>query len=126
MSKQAQGRFLGDNQALATNTMIRGSSRKLNLLAQLIRGKDVNQALVDLEFSPKAMAKDVRKVLLSAIANAESNHNLDIGLLVVHEATVGKALVMKRFRARAKGRAGPIKKPFSKIRIVVEQLEEIV
>jgi len=125
MGKVANGRPVKDNQALSENSMLRGSPRKLNLLAEMIRGMRVDAAMSALSLSPKGVAPEVYKVLISAVANAEHNHGLDINQLVVAEATVGKAVVMKRFRARAKGRAGPIKKPFSKIRIVVEEQEEI-
>jgi large subunit ribosomal protein L22 len=103
--------------------MIRISPQKLNLVAQMIRGKKVASALADLEFSRKRIAKDVRKCLESAIANAENNHDLDVDDLVVAEAHVGKALVLKRFSPRAKGRAGSIHKPFSHLTIVVRQVE---
>nr|WP_274942993.1 50S ribosomal protein L22 [Govania unica] len=104
--------------------MIRVSPQKLNLLAGLIRGKKVDRAIADLVFSRKAHAEDVKKVLQSAIANAENNHQLDVDQLVVAEASVGKSLVMKRFSPRARGRVGKIMKPFSRIRIIVRQIEE--
>jgi large subunit ribosomal protein L22 len=100
------------------------SPQKLNLLAQLIRGKKVDRALADLTFSRKRVAKDVKKTLESAIANAENNHALDVDALVVAEAYVGKNLVMKRIRARARGRAGRIEKPFAQITVVLRQVEE--
>ena len=124
MSKQAAPRRVADNEALATGTMIKGSAQKLNLVAQLIRGRKVEDALNVLTFSKKAMAVDVRKVLASAIANAENNHNLDVDSLVVAEAWVGKNLVMKRGRPRARGRFGKIMKPFSEITIKVRQAGE--
>ncbi len=124
MGKKAAARALPDNEALAVGTMIRVSPQKLNLVAGLIRGKPVEKALADLTFSKKRHAQDVKKVLQSAIANAENNHQLDVDQLVVAEASVGKALVMKRFRARARGRVGKILKPFSRLRIVVRQVEE--
>lgn len=124
MGKKATPRSLTDEQALAQNNMLRGSAQKLNLLARMIRGKKVSIALDELTLSPKKMSVDVKKVLMSAIANAENNHGLDIDQLIVKEATVGKALVMKRFMARAKGRVGRIRKPFSKLRIIVEQEKE--
>lgn len=124
MSKQAAPRRVADNEALATGTMIKGSAQKLNLVAQLIRGRKVEDALNVLTFSKKAMAVDVRKVLASAIANAENNHNLDVDSLIVAEASVGKSISMKRFHARARGRASRIVKPFSRIRIVVREQEE--
>lgn len=124
MGKNAAPRRVGDNEALAVGNMIRTSPQKLNLVAQLIRGKSAEAALADLTFSKRRIAKDVKKVLQSAIANAENNHQLDVDRLVVSEATVGKALVMKRFRPRARGRVGKILKPFSRIRIVVRQVEE--
>ena len=124
MGKKAAARALSDNEALAVGNMIRVSPQKLNLVAGLIRGKPVEKALADLSFSKKRHAVDVKKVLQSAIANAENNHHLDVDQLVVSEASVGKALVMKRFRARARGRVGKIMKPFSRLRIVVRQVEE--
>ncbi|KCZ47545.1 MAG: 50S ribosomal protein L22 [Rhodobacterales bacterium] len=107
------------NEARAVLRMYRSSPQKLNLLAQQIRGLPVERALAELQFSPKRPAKDVRKLLQSAIANAENNHNLDIDSLVVAEAHVGKNLVMKRIRARARGRAAPIQKPFAQLTIVL-------
>ena len=124
MSKPASPRKVGDKEALAVNTSVRGSPYKLNLVAGLIRGKRVGDALNILTFSKKAMAVDVRKVLASAVANAENNHNLDVDALVVHEASVGKGLVMKRFATRARGRSARIVKPFSRIRVVVREQEE--
>ena len=124
MGKAANPRKVGDKEALAVGTMIRGSARKLNLVAGLIRGKKVEQALNILQFSPKAMAEDVRKVLASAVANAENNHNLDVDALVVSEASVGKSISMKRFATRARGRSSRIVKPFSRIRVVVREQEE--
>jgi large subunit ribosomal protein L22 len=122
MGKPVNPRRVGDKEALAVATTVRGSPYKLNLVAGLIRGKKVGDALNILSFSKKAMAIDVRKVLASAIANAENNHNLDVDALVVKEASVGKALVMKRFTPRARGRASRIIKPFSRIRVVVREL----
>ena len=124
MSKPKRDRSLKDNEALAKTLMIRVSQQKLNLVAQLIRGKKVASALADLQFSRKRIAVDVKKCLESAIANAENNHDLDVDDLVVAEAFVGKALVMKRFHARGRGRAGGILKPFSNLTIVVRQVEE--
>ena len=124
MSKQAAPRKVGDKEALAVGTMIRGSARKLNLVEGLIRGRKVEEALNILQFSPKAMATDVRKVLASAVANAENNHNLDVDALVVSEASVGKSISMKRFATRARGRSSRIVKPFSRIRVVVREQEE--
>jgi large subunit ribosomal protein L22 len=123
MGKKARGRDLPDNEAKAIARMLRVSPQKLNLVAGLIRGKKVAAALADLEFSRKRIAKEVRKCLESAIANAENNHDLDVDDLVVAEAYVGKALVMKRFHARARGRAGRIEKPFSHLTIVVREVE---
>ena len=123
MSKTAHPRALADNEAKAVARMLRISPQKLNLVAQLIRGKKVSTALADLEFSRKRIARDVRKCLESAIANAENNHSLDVDDLVVAEAHVGKALVMKRFHPRARGRSGGILKPFSHLTIVVRQVE---
>ena len=124
MSKQSAPRRVADNEALAVATMIRGSDRKLNLVAGLIRGKKVGQALNILSFSKRAMAVDVKKVLASAIANAENNHNLDVDALVVAEASVGKSMSLKRFATRARGRSSQIVKPFSRLRVVVRQVEE--
>ena len=123
MGKTANPRRVGDKEALAVGTTIRGSAQKLNLVAALIRGRSAEQALNILSFSTKAMAVDVRKVLASAIANAENNHNLDVDALVVQEASVGKALSMKRFATRARGRSSRIIKPFSRIRVVVREQE---
>jgi large subunit ribosomal protein L22 len=124
MGKQARERSLPDNEAQAKTRLIRISPQKLNLVAQLIRGKAVATALADLQFSRKRIAKDVKKTLESAIANAENNHSLDVDDLVVAEAHVGKALVMKRFSPRARGRVGRIEKPFSNLTIVVRQVRE--
>jgi len=123
MSKKARERSLADNEAKAVARMLRVSPQKLNLVAQLIRGKKVQTALADLEFSRKRIARDVRKCLQSAIANAENNHDLDIDDLVVSQAHVGKALVIKRFVPRGRGRSGKIMKPFSHLTIVVRQVE---
>jgi len=124
MAKQAKARRLTPVEAGAKVTALRTSARKLNLVAQSIRGLKVQRALNELEFSHKRIARDVRKALYSAISNAENNHNLDIDSLVVAEAFVGKNLVMKRFAARARGRASRIEKPFSEITIVVRELGE--
>jgi len=124
MGKAKRPRTLKDNEAQAVLHMVRTSPRKLNLVAQLIRGKKVAAALADLEFSQKRIAKSVRKTLQSAIANAENNHQLDVDNLVVAEAHVGKALVMKRFNPRARGRVGRIMKPFSNLTVVVREVEE--
>jgi large subunit ribosomal protein L22 len=124
MSKQAAPRKVGDKEALAVGTMIRGSAQKLNLVAGLIRGRKVEEALNILKFSSKGMSEDVYKVLASAIANAENNHNLDVDSLVVAEASVGKSISMKRFATRARGRSTRIVKPFSRIRVVVREQEE--
>jgi large subunit ribosomal protein L22 len=121
MGKPAAPRALADNEAKAVLRMLRVSPQKLNLVAQLIRGKKVSTALADLEFSRKRIARDVRKCLESAIANAENNHDLDVDDLVVSQAFVGKALVMKRFHARARGRAGRVEKPFSNLTIIVRE-----
>jgi large subunit ribosomal protein L22 len=122
MSKEKAQRALKENEAKAVARMLRVSPQKLNLLAQLIRGKKVDRALADLEFSRKRIAFDVKKTLESAIANAENNHSLDVDDLVVAEAYVGKALVMKRFSARARGRSGRIEKPFSHLTIVLREV----
>jgi large subunit ribosomal protein L22 len=124
MSKPAAPRKVGDKEALAVGTMIRGSAQKLNLVAGLIRGRKVEEALNILKFSPKAMSEDVYKVLASAVANAENNHNLDVDALVVSEASVGKSITMKRFATRARGRSTRIEKPFSRLRVVVREQEE--
>jgi large subunit ribosomal protein L22 len=124
MGKSARERDLKENEAKAVARMIRVSPQKLNLVAQMIRGKKVASALADLEFSRKRISKDVRKCLESAIANAENNHDLDVDDLVVAEASVGKALVIKRFAARGRGRVGRIFKPFSNLTIVVREVEE--
>ena len=121
MGKRARERDLAENEAKAVSKMMRVSPQKLNLVAQLIRGKKVASALADLEFSRKRIAKDVRKCLESAIANAENNHDLDVDELVVAEAHVGKALVIKRFSPRGRGRVGKILKPFSHLTIVVRE-----
>ena len=121
MSKPKAPRRVADNEALAVGTTIRGSAQKLNLVAGLIRGKKAEEAVVALNFSRKAMAVDVRKCLQSAIANAENNHNLDIDRLWVKEASVGKSITMKRFATRARGRSSRIVKPFSRLRIVVQE-----
>ena len=123
MSKPKNERALPETHAKAVARMLRVSPQKLNLLAQLIRGKKVDTALADLEFSRKRIAVEVRKTLQSAIANAENNHDLDVDDLVVSEAFVGKALVMKRFSPRARGRAGRIEKPFSNLTIIVREVE---
>ena len=123
MGKSARGRRLADNEAKAVTRMIRISPQKLNLVAGLIRGKKAATALADLQFSRKRIAHDVRKTLESAIANADNNHELDVDDLVVAEAHVGKAMVLKRFSPRARGRVGHIQKPFSHLTIVVRQVE---
>ena len=124
MSKVKSPRRVGEKEALAVGNTIRGSAQKLNLVAALIRGKKAGDALNILSFSPKAMARDVRKVLASAIANAENNHNLDVDALVVAEASVGKSISLKRFSPRARGRSSRIVKPFSRVRIVVREQQE--
>jgi large subunit ribosomal protein L22 len=121
MGKESRARVLGDTQAKAIGRGIRTSPRKLNLVAQTIRGKKAGAALSELTFSPKRVALVVKKVLQSAIANAENNHDLDVDDLVVTEASVGKNMVLKRFHARARGRGAAIEKPFSQITIVVEE-----
>src|ERR1700726_5098519 len=121
MSKRARGRSLSESEAKAVSRMLRISPQKLNLVAALIRGKKVAAALADLEFSRKRIARDVRKCLESAIANAENNHDLDVDDLVVTQAHVGKALVLKRFSPRGRGRMGRILKPFANLTIVVRE-----
>jgi large subunit ribosomal protein L22 len=124
MGKAKRERVLKENEAMAVTRNIRVSPQKLNLLAQLIRGKKVDRALADLTFSRKRVAKDVKKTLQSAIANAENNHSLDVDTLVVSEAYVGKNLVLKRMRPRARGRAARIDKPFAQMTVIVRQVEE--
>jgi large subunit ribosomal protein L22 len=124
MGKAKSPRRVADNEALAVGTSIRGSAQKLNLVAELIRGKKVEEALNILSFSKRAMARDASKVLASAVANAENNHNLDVDALIVAEASVGKAITMKRFHTRGRGKSTRILKPFSKLRIVVRESEE--
>ncbi len=124
MGKAKRERVLKDNEAKAVLRMVRTSPRKLNMVAQLIRGKKVSVALADLEFSRRRIAGAVKKTLQSAVANAENNHQLDVDNLVVAEAHVGKALVMKRFQPRARGRVGRIEKPFSNLTVVVREVEE--
>ena len=119
MGKKSFGRGLADNEAMAFAKNLRTSSQKLNLVAQTIRGKTCEKALAALGFSRRRIAGEVRKLLESAIANAENNHQLDVDRLYVAEATVGKGIVMKRWRPRARGRIGRIKKPFSHLRLVV-------
>ena len=123
MSKQAKPRALPENEAKCVARMLRVSPQKLNLLAQLIRGKKVETALADLEFSRKRISVEVKKALESAVANAENNHELDVDDLIVSEAYVGKAMVMKRFSPRARGRAGRIEKPFSNLTIIVREVQ---
>ncbi len=124
MSKPQSPRKVGEKEALSVGTQIRGSAQKLNLVAGLIRGRSAADAMNILAFSKKAMAVDARKVLASAIANAENNHNLDVDALVVHEASVGKSITMKRFATRGRGKSTRILKPFSRLRIVVREQEE--
>ncbi len=124
MGKRSHQRVLGENEAMASVRHLRTSPRKLNLVAESIRGMDCEKALAQLTFSRRRIAVDVKKVLEAAIANAENNHHLDVDRLFVAEATVGKSLVMKRWRARARGRVGRIMKPFSNLRLVVREREE--
>ena len=124
MAKTSSPRKVGDKEALAVGNTIRGSAQKLNLVAGLIRGRKVEEALNILKFSTKGMAHDVSKVLASAIANAENNHNLDVDALIVSEASVGKSITLKRFATRARGRSTRIEKPFSRLRVVVREQEE--
>ena len=125
MGKPKHERSLADNEAQAIAKNLRVSPQKLNLVAGLIRGKKVNSALADLEFSKKRIAQDVRKCVMSAVANAENNHGLDVDDLVVAEAWVGKNLVMKRFAARGRGRSSAIEKPFSQITVVVREVKPV-
>jgi large subunit ribosomal protein L22 len=124
MGKQKAPRRVADNEALAVGTTIRGSAQKLGLVAALIRGRKAEEAMNILSFSRKAMARDAAKVLASAIANAENNHDLDVDALVVAEASVGKSITMKRFATRGRGKSTRILKPFSRLRIVVREQEE--
>ncbi len=124
MGKPKRERSLAENEAQAVATQIRVSPQKLNLVASMIRGKKADAALTTLAFSRRRIAGDVKKVLESAIANAENNHGLDVDRLYVREAFVGKSLVMKRWRARARGRAAKIQKPFSRLTIIVRETEE--
>ena len=124
MGKPSRERSLSDKEAMAVARNLRVSPQKLNLVAGLIRGKKVNQAIADLEFSRKRIALDVRKCVMSAVANAENNHGLDVDQLVVKEAWVGKNLVMKRFHPRGRGRGAPVMKPFSQITVVVRETED--
>lgn len=124
MSKKTAPRDLADNEARAFSASIRVSPQKLNLVAQSIRGLSAEAALAQLTFSRRRIAVDVKKVLQSAIANAENNHQLDVDRLVVAEAYVGKALVMKRWRARARGRTGRIQKPFSNLTVIVREMDD--
>ncbi len=124
MGKEKSPRRVADNEALSIGTTIRGSAQKLNLVAALIRGRKVEDAMNILAFSKRAMAVDARKVLASAIANAENNHNLDVDALVVAEASVGKSITMKRFHTRGRGKSTRILKPISRLRIVVREQAE--
>ena len=124
MSQKKNERRVAETEARAFSKFIDSSPYKLNLVAEMIRGKKAEKALVDLQFDRKRVAKDVKKVLQSAVANAENNHNLDVDRLYIAEATVGKAMVMKRFHARARGRSAGIKKFFSNLTIVVKERAE--
>ena len=124
MGQKKNERRVAENAAMAKGKLIKTSPQKLNLVAQLIRGKKVEKALAELTFSRKRVSQDVKKVLMSAIANAENNHDLDIDSLVVDQAYVGKNLVMKRWTPRGRGRIGRIQKPFSEITIIVKEVEE--
>jgi large subunit ribosomal protein L22 len=125
MGKRKTERRLDETEAMAFSKTMRVSPQKLNLVAQTIRGQSADAALASLAFSRRRIAGEVRKVLESAIANAENNHQLDVDRLYVKEATVGKTMVMKRFRARARGRIGRIYKPFSNLTVIVREREEI-
>jgi large subunit ribosomal protein L22 len=124
MSKKARERSLADNEAQAVARVLRTSPQKLNLVCQTIRGRNAEKALAELTFSKRRIARDVKKTLQSAIANAENNHQLDVDRLYVAEATVGRSFVMKRFRARARGRVGRLLKPWSRLTLVVREREE--
>jgi large subunit ribosomal protein L22 len=125
MGKAANPRRVAENEALAVARLIRVGAQKLNLVAQSIRGLDVNGALATLTFSKRRVSNDVKKVLQSAIANAENNHQLDVDRLYVVEASVGRSMVLRRFRARARGRGASIQKPFSRLRIVVRERAQV-
>ena len=125
MGKPKHPRALADNEAKAIAANIRISPQKLNLVAQMIRGKKVQAAIADLEFSRKRVAEHVRKCVISAVANAENNHGLDVDELVVAEAYVGKNMVLKRFHARGRGRASSVMRPFAQITVVVRQVEGV-
>ena len=124
MGKSSHPRMLEETEAKAVARNLRGSPRKLNLVAQSIRGKSAEAALAELTFSKRRIAQDVKKVVQSAVANAENNHQLDVDRLFIAEATVGKGFVMKRWRARARGRVGRIQKPWSSITVIVREREE--
>jgi large subunit ribosomal protein L22 len=124
MGKPKRERRLAETEAKAVAKSLRVSPQKLNLVAGMIRGKKVNQALADLQFSRKRIAGDVRKCVMSAVANAENNHGLDVDDLLVAEAYVGKNLILRRFHARGRGRSGKIVKPFSQITVVVREVKE--
>lgn len=124
MGQEKNGRRVQENEAMAYGKYFRTSPQKLNLLAQIIRGKNAGRALIDLEFSKRRIAQDVRKLLQSAVANAENNHGLDVDRLIVSEATVGKTMMMKRFHTRGRGRSAAIEKKFSNMTIVVREAEE--
>jgi len=124
MGKPKRERMLAETEARAVVRNLRVSPQKLNLVAQLIRGKKVDAALADLEFSRKRIAQDVRKCVMSAVANAENNHSLDVNELVVTQAHVGKNLVMRRFHARGRGRMSPIEKPFAQLTVVVKEVAQ--
>jgi large subunit ribosomal protein L22 len=125
MGQTSNPRRIAETEALARASMIRATPRKLNLLAQMIRGKDAARAVADLTFSRRRVAGEVKKVLQAAIANAENNHQLDVDRLYVAEATVGRAMVMKRFHARARGRGARIEKLFSNLTVVVREREQV-
>ena len=124
MGKKSFGRAIADNEAMAYAKQLRTSPQKLNLVAQTIRGKSCEAALTELEFSHRRISGEVKKLLESAIANAENNHQLDVDRLYVAEASVGKTMVLKRWRARARGRVGRIQKPFSNMRLIIREREE--
>jgi large subunit ribosomal protein L22 len=124
MGKAKRERVLGETEAKAVVRNLRVSPRKLNLVAQMIRDKKVDTALADLEFARKRIAQDVKKCLMSAVANAENNHSLDVNDLVVKEAHVGKNLVMRRFHARGRGRMSPVEKPFAQLTVIVKEVEQ--
>jgi large subunit ribosomal protein L22 len=124
MGQSANAKRTKENEARAIATYVRSGERRLNLVAQMIRGKDASRALTDLEFSTRRVSQDVRKCLQAAISNAENNHGLDVDRLYVSEATVGKTIRMRRYHARGRGRSAPVEKSFSRLTITVREKAE--